>query len=66
MPARIIRRYIGTTRAEELRLRQHPGLKVAAFGAESFNIMSGDVTEWHVVPDDDPRVDTIDKAEHEP
>jgi len=53
------RRYITAATAKEWR---HAGrAEWTPTGAQTFNIVTLDWTEWYVVPDDDPRVDTVEE-----
>lgn len=52
------RRYVTQAKADEMR-------ELAAFEwagpiAKTFNTVTLEMTEWYIVPDDDPRLQTVD------
>lgn len=55
-----VRRYVSATTGENLR-NAWPALFAGPVG-KTFNIYTEDTTEWIIVPDDDPRVDTIERT----
>ena len=58
--SKIVRRYITAAKADEL--RKSAAAKWMPTHAETFNIMTLETTEWYVVPDDDPRIDTYEEV----
>ena len=54
-----IRRYITQAKAEQFR---KDAVEFTPTGARSFNSQTLAWTDWYIVPDDDPRVDTIEEV----
>lgn len=52
-----VRRYITQAKASEFR---KDAVEWIPTGARSFNPRTLTFTDWYVVPDDDPRVDTVE------
>lgn len=52
-----MRRYCSRATCDALRQGER-----TATGASTFNLQTQDTTEWYVVPDDDPRLDTVEEV----